>query len=82
MEHLKIEYFGKQEIISLRDEIQEALNKIKLKYETIADLPILVLIKYNNYEITCYKNGKLIIRKCEIKEEAEKIANKIYEDAK
>ncbi|MBS3152832.1 hypothetical protein J4230_05480 [Candidatus Woesearchaeota archaeon] len=58
------------------------LYKIKLKYETIADLPILVLIKYNNYEITCYKNGKLIIRKCEIKEEAEKIANKIYEDAK
>ena len=58
------------------------LDKIKSKYETIADLPILIIIKYENYEVTCYKNGKLVIRKCEIKEEAEKISEKIYEDAK
>lgn len=62
--------------------MQLNLNKIKSKYETIADLPILVLIKYENYEVTCYKNGKLIIRKCDVKEEAEKIAEKIYEDGK
>ncbi len=62
--------------------IQLNLSKIKSKYETIADLPILVLIKYGNYEVTCYKNGKLLIRKCDVKEEAEKIAEKIYEDGK
>ena len=58
------------------------LDKIKSKYETIADLPILILIKYNNYEVTCYKNGKLIIRKCDVKEEAEKLAERIYAEAK
>ena len=62
--------------------IQLNLTKIKSKYETIADLPILVLIKCGNYEVTCYKNGKLLIRKCDIKEEAEKIAEKIYEEGK
>ncbi len=54
------------------------LKKIKAKYETIADLPILVLIKCNNYEVTCYKNGKLLIRKCDNKDDAEKIAEEIY----
>ncbi len=54
------------------------LEKIKNKYKIIADLPILIIIKINNYEITCYKNGKLVIRNCDIKEEAEKIANEIY----
>ncbi|MBI2148842.1 hypothetical protein HYU23_04125 [Candidatus Woesearchaeota archaeon] len=57
-------------------------DKIKSKYPIIADLPILILIKYNNYEVTCYKNGKLIIRKCDIKEEAEKVADEIYSVAK
>lgn len=58
------------------------LNKIKSKFETIADLPILVLVKYKEFEVTCYKNGKLLIRKCETKEEAEKIAEEIYQVAK
>ena len=58
------------------------LKKIKGKYISIADLPILIIIKYQSYEITCYKNGKLIIRNCLVKEDAEKIAEKIYGDAK
>lgn len=58
------------------------LVKIKSKYQTIADLPILVIIKFNDFEITCYKNGKLIIRKCDVKEEAEKIAERIYNEGK
>ena len=58
--------------------MQLNLSKLKSKYETMADLPILIMIKFDNYEITCYKNGKLIIRKCDVKEEAEKIAEKIY----
>lgn len=57
------------------------LEKVKSKYETVADLPILIIIKYNNKQITCYKNGKLILRDCS-KEESEEIAKKIYEDLK
>ena len=62
--------------------IQLNLAKLKEKYKVIAEIPILVLIKYADYEITCYKNGKLLIRKCNDQEEALKIAEKIYEDAK
>jgi len=62
--------------------IQLNLDKIKSKYEAIASLPILIIIKIDSYEVTCYKNGKLIIRKCESKEDAEKIAEKVYEAAK
>jgi|GEM_PF-2118119 len=62
--------------------IQLDLKKLKTKYIAIADLPILIIIKYKEYEITCYKNGKLIIRNCIVKEDAEKVANKIYEDGK
>ena len=62
--------------------MQLNLDRIKSKYQTIADLPILIIIRYENYDITCYKNGKLIIRNCNLKEEAEKIAEKIYESAK
>ncbi|HBX50468.1 MAG: hypothetical protein A2275_02745 [Bacteroidetes bacterium RIFOXYA12_FULL_35_11] len=56
MEHLKIEYFGKQEIISLRDEIQEALNKIKLKYG-LTELN-LHTINFNSFEFTSKISGK------------------------
>lgn len=58
------------------------LNKLKSKYEVIADLPILILIKCGNYEVTCYKNGKLLIKKCTNDKDAEKIANEIYGNAK
>lgn len=62
--------------------MQLNLDKIKSKYTAIAEVPILVIIKYENYEVTCYKNGKLIIRNCTVKEDAEKVAEKIYEAAK
>lgn len=58
------------------------LDKIKSKYETIADLPMLIIIKNKGYEITCFKNGKLMIKNCDSKENAEKIFNQIMESAK
>ena len=58
------------------------LAQLKTKFDIIADLPILLIIKDKEYEITCYKNGKLILRNCQTKEEAEKVAEKIYEKAK
>ena len=61
--------------------IQMNLNKIKSKFDVIADLPILVIIKINNYNITCYKNGKLVIRNCTEVKEANKIAEEIYRTA-
>jgi len=58
------------------------LEKIRNKYKSIADLPILIIIKIEEYEITCYKNGKLVIRNCDTKEEANRITNEIYEAGK
>ena len=62
--------------------IQLKLDQLKGKYVITADLPILVMLKYQSYDITCYKNGKIIISNCKSHEEAEKITNKIYEDTK
>ncbi|MBS3175287.1 hypothetical protein J4440_05375 [Candidatus Woesearchaeota archaeon] len=53
-------------------------NKLRNKSEVIADLPILIIIKYENIKVTCYKNGKLLI-KTDSQETAEKIAKEIYE---
>jgi len=58
------------------------LNKLKSKFETIADLPILIIIKHNGYEITCFKNGKLLIKNCDSESIAEKLANEIMENLK
>ncbi len=62
--------------------IQLNLEKISGKFEVISVLPILVIVKINSYIITCYKNGKLVIRNCNNEVEAEKIAEKIYETQK
>lgn len=71
---------GALEVIPER-QTQLNLKNIKSKFETVADLPILVIIKINNSQITCYKNGKLIVRDCDEKE-AEKIAEEIYKVGK
>jgi hypothetical protein len=72
---------GALEVIPEKN-IQLKLNKLKSKYVIIAELPILTMLKFQNSEVTCYKNGKLIIRKCDSIKDAERIAKKIYEDAK
>ena len=53
------------------------LDKIKNKYETIADLPVLIIIKCENYEVTCYKNGKIMIKGCDSKDKASDIVEEI-----
>ncbi len=58
------------------------LEKIKNNFETLSAIQILVLIKIGNYIITCYKNGKLLIRNCLDEKEAEKIADKIFQTQK
>ena len=58
------------------------LDRIKYKYEVLADLPILIIIKYKDFEVTCFKNGKLMIKNCNSKEKAEDILSEIMEEAK
>ena len=53
------------------------LNKIKSKYKVIADLPILIIIKYRDFEVTCFKNGKLMIKNCDSREKAEEVVREI-----
>ena len=62
--------------------IQLNLDKIKIKYKPSVDLPILIMIRVDDSDVTCYKNGKLLIRDCDTEEEAKKVAEKIYEVAK
>ena len=53
------------------------LDRIKSKYEVLADLPILIIIRLRNFEVTCFKNGKLMIKNCDSKEKAEEVVEEI-----
>ena len=53
------------------------LNKLKNKFEVVADLPILLIVKCKNIEVTCYKNGKLLM-KTDSEKVAEEITKEIY----
>lgn len=56
------------------------LDKIranKLKFKIIADTPFVIIIQ-DKFEVSCFKNGKLLIKNCNKKEDAEKQAKKIY----
>lgn len=54
------------------------LKKIKNKYPVTTELPMLIMLKIKDHEVTCYKNGKLMIRDCKTEEEAQEIASEIY----
>lgn len=69
---------GALEVIPEKNIILD-LEKIKNNFETLSAIQILVLIKIGSYIITCYKNGKLLIRNCSDEKEAEKIADKIFQ---
>lgn len=51
-------------------------NKLR-KFEIITELPILIIIKCENVDVTCYKNGKLLM-KIDDENKAKEIAEKIY----
>ena len=53
------------------------LEKIKNKFKLIADLPILVIVNVMDYEVICYKSGKILIKNCDSEEEARKVINDI-----
>lgn len=53
------------------------IKKLRTLYKTIADTPFLVIIK-DKFEVTCFKTGRLLIKNCPNKEDAEKQAVKIY----
>ncbi len=59
--------------------IQLNFKNIKSRFEVLEDLPILIIIKCQGYEVTCYKNGKLMI-KCNSIETAEEITKEVYEN--
>ena len=52
------------------------LSRLK-SFKTIATTPFLVIIK-DKYEVTCFKSGRLLIKNCPKKEDAEKQAKKLY----
>ena len=54
------------------------LKKLKKHFETIVDVPDLIIIK-TDYEITIYKNGKMLIKGCESMANAKKEYEKIWE---
>ncbi|MFA6461100.1 MAG: hypothetical protein WCV90_02445 [Candidatus Woesearchaeota archaeon] len=55
------------------------LNKIKKKYETILDTPILLVIKVKGIEIVVHSHGELMFKECEDTDVMEKTAEEIYE---
>ncbi len=53
------------------------LKKLRTSYKLVADTPFLIIIK-DKFEVTCFKTGRLLIKNCPTREEAEKQAVKIY----
>ncbi len=54
------------------------LDKVSKNFKTTNILPMLLMLEIEGHIVTCYKNGKLLIRDCDTEEEAEKIANMVY----
>ncbi|MDP3699086.1 MAG: hypothetical protein Q8R47_05875 [Nanoarchaeota archaeon] len=55
------------------------LQKIKTKFETILETPVLLVVKVEGVEIIVHGYGELLFKNCEDQEMMEKIARKIYE---
>lgn len=53
------------------------LAKLKNQIKIIADTPFVIIIQ-DKFEVSCFKNGKLLIKNCNKKEDAEKQAKKLY----
>jgi len=55
------------------------LVKIRKKYETILETPILLVIKVNGIEIIVHSHGELMFKECEDVAWMEETAKEIYE---
>lgn len=62
----------------LRQKGKLDLSKIKQKYDTILDTPLLVVVKVNGIEIIVYSHGELMFKECEDVSWMEKTAQEIY----
>ena len=54
------------------------LSKLKDKFEIVVETPSVVIIK-DKFEVSIFKNGKLLIKRCNDKEKAEEQAKTIYQ---
>lgn len=55
------------------------LQKIKQKFDTVLETPILLVIKVEGVEIIVHGYGELLFKNCEDRELMNKIAEMIYE---
>lgn len=47
--------------------------RIRKNFKVSFEIPVLIMVEYEEYLITCYKNGKILIKNCNSEEEAEKV---------
>lgn len=61
-------------------EMKMDLDFVKLKqhFQPIIETPMVVIVK-DKYEVSCKKNGNLIIKRCETAAHAEAQAKRIYQ---
>ncbi|MFH0701341.1 MAG: hypothetical protein V2A62_02810 [Candidatus Woesearchaeota archaeon] len=57
------------------------LLKIRKRYETILETPILLVIKVNGIEIVVHSHGELMFKECEDVVFMERTSKEIYESA-
>ena len=55
------------------------LEKIKSRFKTLVDTPILIVIEEQNHEIIVHSHGELLFKDLKDEKEITKIANKIYD---
>jgi hypothetical protein len=55
------------------------LEKIKTKFETVMETPILLIIKEKDIEIIVHQHGELLFKNCQDTELMERVAEKIYQ---
>ena len=55
-------------------------GKLKERFQILIETPMVLIVK-DNFEVSCKKNGNLIIKYCPLREDAEKQALRIYEAA-
>ncbi|MBI5391435.1 hypothetical protein HZB00_00370 [Candidatus Woesearchaeota archaeon] len=53
-------------------------NKLKREFKVVIETPQVLIIQ-DQFEVSCMKNGKLLIKKCINQVDAEQQAKKIYE---
>lgn len=63
----------------LKKQQQLDLQKIKRKFETILETPILLVLQIEGVEIIVHGYGELLFKKCEDRALMERLAEKIYE---